>query len=71
MICDEDCAARFTCSLCGTEKNLCWYRVGGFSAKHDICSACLHGVFLKELRRLKRKSRRKAALVMQATDGEV
>jgi hypothetical protein len=30
--------------MCGFTRSVCWFRVGGFEAKHDICSVCLAGI---------------------------
>ena len=72
-VCDEDCNARFTCARCGFKRNTCWYRVGGFNAKHDICSICLASIDLADKTRLQRrlaKARRRLE-ISQATIGSV
>ena len=52
---DHDCNARFVCAMCGKRRNTCWFRVGGFDAKHDICSICLARVDWVEKTRLQRR----------------
>jgi hypothetical protein len=63
-VCDHDCTALFSCSLCGMLRSVCWYRVGGFEATKDICSVCLAGIHSEEMERLRR-----ARMVMSATKG--
>ena len=65
-VCDEDCNARFTCSLCGKRRSVCWFRVGGFHAKHDICSICISEINSVERRRIQRglaKARRRLEIL--------
>ena len=70
--CDLDCTARFTCALCGFTRNTCAYRVGGFEAKHDLCSVCIARINSVEKMRLQRrlaKARRRLE-IWSATKGE-